>query len=37
MVDLLDNLSTVLEASSEKVILVDLSDLSQFIEAHAAD
>ena len=31
--DLLDNLSTVLHQSAEKVVLVDLSDLSHFIEA----
>ncbi|CAE7250487.1 Hcn4 [Symbiodinium sp. CCMP2592] len=32
MVDLLDNLSTVLQQSVEKVVLVDLSDLKNFIE-----
>eukprot|EP00439_Symbiodinium_sp_Y106_P044031 s753_g5.t1 len=32
MVDLLDNLSTVLQQSAEKVVLVDLSDLKNFIE-----
>ncbi|CAE7793672.1 Hcn4 [Symbiodinium sp. CCMP2456] len=32
MVDLLDNLSTVLHQSAEKVVLVDLSDLRNFIE-----
>ena len=33
MVDLLDNLSTVLHQSAEKLVLVDLSDLRNFIEA----